>query len=195
MKYKTLDYNNAKDSYDKELSQNLSLYNAVTGTVNRDEDNARANLSIIYNSIQNGGSNLDQISPSQKALISSLEVKSGLPQGFYQFLQNKNPKADVLTTTTRDDNGVKYSDVLFRDPKTGQVYSKSYKLGSTTPAAGDKVVKFSADNKNTLVGVGLGASDITGLENDIAAVGLDKALEGSGLTPDQQDAVKLIFGQ
>ena len=158
MKYKTLDYNNAKDNYDKELSQNLAMYNTITGTVNREEDNARANLSIIYNAIQNGGANLDTISPTQKALISSLELKSGLPSGFYQFLQNKNPKADVLTTTTRDDNGTKYSDVLFRDQKTGAVYSKSYNLGPVSKTAGGDV-QLGTDLENAKKAIDNGADE------------------------------------
>ena len=195
MKYKTLDYNNAKDTYDKQLTQNLAMYNTISGQMNREEDNARANLSIIYNAIQNGGATLDSISPTQKSLISSLELKSGLPSGFYQFLQNKNPKADVLSTTTRDDNGQKYSDVLFRDPKTGAVYSKSYALGATSTKAGDQVVKFNQDQKNSLVGLGMSSGDVSVVEDALNKYGLDAVVNSGKLSKDQIDTIKLVFNQ
>jgi len=136
MKYTGLDYSNAADAYDKQFSQNISMFNAAKGiqdsqqtAADREQDNARANAQIIYNSIQTGGLKLDQIDPTQKTAITKLELQSGLPAGFYENLQSKNPKADIVTSTTRESNGSKYVDVIMRNAD-GSLSTQSMRVGS-----------------------------------------------------------------
>lgn len=140
MKYTGLDYSNAADAYDKQFSQNISMFNAAKGiqdsqqtAADREQDNARANAQIIYNSIQTGGLKLEEIDPTQKTAITKLELQSGLPAGFYENLQSKNPKADIVTSTTRETNGSKYVDVIMRNPD-GSLSTQSMRVGSVDKA-------------------------------------------------------------
>jgi hypothetical protein len=134
MKYTGQDYSNAVDAYDKQFSQNLQVMNMAKGIIDtekddaeRETDNARANLQIIYNNIPSDGIT----DATQKANISKLELQAGLPQGFYENVTNSNPKADILSTTTRESNGTKYADVIIRNDD-GSLSTKTITLGSAT---------------------------------------------------------------
>lgn len=91
---------------------------------------AKNNWQDIANEVTSGGLNYADLSPEQQQKISQLEVQAGLPLGFTSRLQNKNPKADVLSVTTRQDTtGDKYADVLTRDPSTGALKVVSQYIG------------------------------------------------------------------
>lgn len=144
IKLKGMDYDAATKSYDTQFSQNLSLFNTVKGiadtektSAERDQDNARANAQIIYNSITSGGLDLSTIGDDQKLSITKLESQAGLPIGFYQTLQNKNPKADIVTSTSRENNGAKYVDVIMRNPD-GSLSTKSMYVGKTDAPSGNQ---------------------------------------------------------
>lgn len=153
MTYAKLDYTNAVDKYDSDFSQNLQLFNTVKGIVEseksdteRMEDNARANLQIIYNNISSGGSDINAITPDEKANITKLEVQAGLPVGFYKSLQVKNPKSDILSTTTRESGGLKYADVIMKNAD-GTLSVKSISLGASKSGSGDNDLTASEDLK------------------------------------------------
>jgi len=137
MKYTGQDYTNAVDAYDKQFSQNMQVMNMVKGMVDteksdleREEDNARANLQIIYNNIPADGIT----DPATQASITKLELKSGLPVGFYENITSKNLKADILSTTTREDGTNKYADVVMRNAD-GSLTTKTVSLGKTNLSA------------------------------------------------------------
>lgn len=143
MNLKKMDYETATDAYNTAFTQNLNMFNTVKGIMDdeksdleRKEDNARANAQIIYNNITSGGLTLDSIPADQKLQISKLEMQAGLPSGFFQSLQSKNPKADIVTSTTRTSGGKKYADVIMRDAATGALVTKSILLGSTNEGSG-----------------------------------------------------------
>lgn len=136
MTYTKLDYDTAIDTYDSQFSQNLQLFNTVKGIVDsqksdkeNEEDTARANLQIIYNGLTSGAIDNTAITSDMKATITKLELQSGLPVGFYESLQNKNPKSDILSTTTRETNGTKYADVILKNAD-GSLSTKSITLGN-----------------------------------------------------------------
>jgi len=138
MKYTGTDYNNAVDAYNTQFTQNLNLMNTVKGVVDSQKsdietaaDDARANLQIIYNNISSGAVSLDSIDPVQQANITKLELQAGLPSGFYSTLISKNPKATILSTTTRESNGQKYADVIMKN-NDGSLSTKSISLGAVT---------------------------------------------------------------
>jgi hypothetical protein len=62
-------------------------------------------------------------------------MQSGLPVGFYKSLQAKNPKQDILSTTTRVSNGKKYADVISRN-SDGSLSTKSILIGGTSTGSG-----------------------------------------------------------
>ena len=136
MTFRKMDYEAAKNAYDTEFSQNITLFNTIKGVADtalteaqRDEDNARANLQIIYNSIQDGGINVDTVDAATEVKINSLELKAGLPQGFYKNLAEKKPDAKVLSTTTRTSGGSKFADVIYKNPD-GSLTTESIRIGA-----------------------------------------------------------------
>lgn len=144
MNLKKLDYTTATDQYNTAFTQNLQLFNTVKGITDeqkteaeREQDNARANAQIVYNSIQSGGLKLTDISPEQKLSITKMEMQAGLPSGFYENLQSKNPKADIVTSTSRESNGAKYVDIVMRNAD-GSLSTKSMYVGATDKTAGAK---------------------------------------------------------
>jgi len=115
------DFDNASTQYDKEFSNNLSVYNAITAKEDKAttlenvrQDNARANLQIIQNEIKTGNLDYDTLTPEKKNLIEGMEMEAGFPRGFTSFLV-KNVKGDVVSSATRtDEEGNTYFDILTR---------------------------------------------------------------------------------
>ncbi len=142
MNFKKLDYEFAKNDYDTTFNQSISLMNVAKGIKEEEKseeekktDNARANLQIMYNAVLGGGADFSSIDPEQKTLITKLEMQAGLPVGFYQTLQNKNIKGDILSTTTREAGGVKYADIITRN-QDGSMSVKSIKVGASSSGSG-----------------------------------------------------------
>jgi hypothetical protein len=131
------DYDNTVASYDKEMSNNISMYNILRG-INEEEksaeeakiDNARASAQIIYNSITSGNVDMKDLPENTKTLISKLEVQAGLPVGFYSTLKQNVGKADVVATYnwTGTDNK-EYASVITKDPDTGELKTTNMVLG------------------------------------------------------------------
>lgn len=147
MSLKKLDYQTASDDYNTAFTQNMQMYNLVKGIsddqksdAEKATDTARANLQVMYNAIQNGGLSISNLSSDQKLQIQKLEMQSGLPVGFYESFQSKNPKADIVTSTTRETNGAKYVDIITRDATTGALSTKSMYVGKvdTSSSGGSK---------------------------------------------------------
>lgn len=137
MTFRKMDYDVAKERYDSEFSQNLQLFNVIQGAAefeaseeNRAMDNARSNLQIIYNSIQDGNMDIASTDAATQVKISKLELQAGLPQGFYKNIQAEKPEAKVLSTTTRNSGGNKYADVLYQNTD-GSLTTQSVYIGST----------------------------------------------------------------
>lgn len=148
MKLEKLDYDTATDRYDKSFQQNLNMFNLVKGisdTQKTDEerkiDNARSNLQVIYNNLTAGGVDISSIDDATKMTIQKLEMQSGLPVGFYTTLKAKNPKADVLSTTTRVSGTSKYADIIMKN-EDGSLTTKSVFLGTSEKEGGaDKLTE------------------------------------------------------
>lgn len=142
MNLRKMDYDVAKDTYDTEFSNNIQLFNTIRGAVEyeaseeeRAADNARSNLQIIYNSIQDGGTDITNIDASTKSKINALEIKAGLPQNFYENLAVNQPDTKVLSTTTRTVGGVKYADVVYQHAD-GSLSAESVRIGASSSGSG-----------------------------------------------------------
>lgn len=138
MKFTGQTYDDSVQAYNDKFTQNMNMLNLAKGISDdqkSDEeamaDTARANLQIIYNNITAGGADISSLDPVTKANITKLEVQAGLPSGFYTTLVQKNPKADILSTTTRESNGTKYADVIMKNDD-GSFSTKSIVLGTST---------------------------------------------------------------
>lgn len=127
MDFTQQDYSNASDAYNKSFDQAISTINLIHGIqqdqktdAQRAQDNARANAQILYNSIREGGLDLNSLPPDTQAQLNKLEVQSGLPVGFFQSIRI-DPKANIVSTSTN--NGV--TQVLMRNPD-GSISVKNY---------------------------------------------------------------------
>ena len=137
MKYTGTDYANSVDAYNTQFTQNLNVMNAVKGMVDteksnqeREADNARANLQIIYNNLSSNGIDPNSLDAAQKANITKLELQADLPQGFYANVVNKNPKSDIVYSGPREDGNKKYADIITRDAN-GKLNTENIFLGGS----------------------------------------------------------------
>lgn len=142
MTFKKMDYDVAKDAYNTEFSQNLQLFDTIRGVYSleltekdRAQDTARANLQIIYNSIQDGEADIATLDPKLETKINKLELEAGLPQGFFKSLQSKKPDSKILSTTTRTTSGKKYADIIYQN-SDGSLSTQQVLLGSSNEGSG-----------------------------------------------------------
>jgi hypothetical protein len=143
MNFKKLDYDTAKSAYHDALTENLSIFNTVKGIMDdqktdeeRANDNARANLQIIYGNIADSGQSPASLDPAIKANIQKLEMQAGLPSGFYAKIAQTDPGGKILSTTTRSTSGAKYADIIMRNPD-GSISTKQVYLGGTDEGSAD----------------------------------------------------------
>lgn len=131
------DYDNAVQEYNTKFTQTIQSINTIKGITDdeksdeeRRQDNARANLQILANQLSSGDLQFSQLDPAQQAEINKLELQAGLPTGTIANIKDNNPKADIVSTTSRTDAaGNKYLDVVTRDNATGQLKVESQILG------------------------------------------------------------------
>lgn len=153
-----MDYSVAKDEYNREFNQTIQLFNVFKGLTefdlsveDKEKDEARANLQIMYNSIKDGGLDVETIDESTKTKLTSLELKAGLPSGFYNSIANSNPDSKVLSTTTRESGGVKYADVILQNPD-GSFSTQQIKLGSSSSGSNSDTKVTIQDARSEMAG-------------------------------------------
>lgn len=152
MKYNTIstlmdltqkDYANARESYNDLFSQTLSVMNYVSQererAFNRDmaeKDDARANLTVLLQQMQDGNISWSSMSSKAKAQVSFLEQKAGFPAGFTQSIRIQNPDSKVISTSSRTDpSGIAYADMIMQD-RNGQITVRSVRLGAVKTGGG-----------------------------------------------------------
>lgn len=129
MNLKKTDYEIAKDQYDTQFDNAMSMIN-LARNIRQDAiteeqriiDNARANLQIYVNSITSGNLNYSSLSPEQKTQLTKLELQSGLPAGFISSL-SVDPGSQILHINS--DTG----EVLLSDGNGG-FYTKKVMTGT-----------------------------------------------------------------
>lgn len=123
MKTKELDYNNAVGNYDKQMSNNISIFNAARGIdeankteLERAQDNARSNAQIVINTMTSRGLTYDQISPTEQTTLSKLGVQSGLGADFFSNVMKVSAGKEILTTITSADQTK--ATIIYKDGAT-----------------------------------------------------------------------------
>lgn len=133
-----LDYKNASEAYDSQFSQNIQMINLVQGIQSNEkaqeqktQDTARANLQIIQNNLTEGNMSYTDLTDDEKLNIRKLEIQAGLPAGFTERLKNSDPKANIISTTSRTDpSGKQYVDILTKN-EDGKLTVQSIYTGMT----------------------------------------------------------------
>ncbi len=156
MDFTQQDFANASAAYNTKFDQAIATINLVRGIQNdqktdaqRAMDNARANAQILINNIKDGGLDIRNLAPEQRAQLSKLEVQSGLPVGFFSNLR-ADPKANIISTST--ENGV--TQVLMRNPD-GSISVQKY--GTATGGSGG-----SKENQSLMVKSGIASDAASG---------------------------------
>lgn len=128
MNFMNMDYQDATKAYDDAYNRNLQVYKLVDEEVDEQKATAKANLQTFQNAILAGNLNYSSLPSSQKALITKLEVQSGLPAGFTQMLK---PNEKVIYSGTRESGGTKYVDYITQNPD-GSLSTKQIAVGSVS---------------------------------------------------------------
>lgn len=167
MNLKQMDYTVAKEEYNREFNRNTQLFSIFKGmeefdmsAEERDRAAAVSNLNIMYGAIKDGGLDVATMDAATTAKISSLELKAGLPSGFYNAVAATNPEGKVLSTTTRTAGGVKYADVILQNPD-GSFSTSSVRLGadgsgnsSSAPTDDKEIDKFRSEAGDLITKLG-----------------------------------------
>ena len=137
MEFAGLDYQDAVARYETEYNQNVQIYGMIAdakkeerSAFESDRDAARANLQIYMNAITSGNINYSGMSSDQKAMVSKLEVQSGLPVGFMSSVQ-MNPADRIMFTTTKE--GVTQVGIM---NENGQIDVQSYGTRDSSGSGG-----------------------------------------------------------
>lgn len=134
MQLTQMDYETAKDSYQTEFNNRMSVYKAVTDQFNADRAFASTQWSMMASYISKGQTTWDQMSPDQKAQVAKYEAIMGMPIGFMSKLQME-AGANIISTTQRvAQNGNTYTDIVYKDTD-GSIKSKSVYTGKTRIAS------------------------------------------------------------
>lgn len=146
MNYAGLDYQDAVTAYNNEYNKNLQIYKLVDEAMDQQTAQARANLQTFQNAIEKGNITYNQLPSATKAMITKLEVQSGLPAGFTASLRATDANGKILSTTTREVGGQKFVDVVMQMP------DGSMKVNSQAVGAVDKTAsKLTKDERMSAV--------------------------------------------
>ena len=123
MKTKEMDYDAAVASYDKEMSSNISIFNAAKNIeeeskteLEKARDNARSNAQIVLNSYSDAGITYDKLSTTEQTNLTKLGVQSGLGADFFvNALKSSAGKAILTTIVSADDTK---ATILYKDGTT-----------------------------------------------------------------------------
>jgi LysM repeat protein len=159
MKTKEMDYNAAVSTYDKEMSNNIAIFNAAKNILEEDkteeekaQDNARSNAQIALNAYTARGMTYDELSVSEQTNLTKMGVQSGLGADFFANVMKVSAGKDILTTiTSADDTKVSiiYKDGTTKTISTGLPAKKV--AGSTLTKSEIKEAEMDS-NRQTIMG-------------------------------------------
>lgn len=160
MKTKQLDYETASAAYEKQMSAATNMLEQFRGmrkdeldAKQKDADNARANLNVLYNQITEGGLDVKNLSPMEAAKFAQMELKSGYPVGTFLSLNSKYPQEELKTTKELyDANGNLYLQHVMQNRTTGEIsLVKQYVGNDASKALG--ILKQAQDLTSGQIGI------------------------------------------
>lgn len=140
MSLRQTDYQNAYQEYTTKFSQAVSMINVLEARAGREEaredrqrQNARADLQILWTAAQERGLTFDALPDTQKMLMAKLDAEAQLPVGFSQFITQNLPKNQEILSSVQSADGSSVS-LIMRD-KAGNITTQVVKTGviSKTP--------------------------------------------------------------
>lgn len=145
MQFSQQDYTNSAAYYKTEFDKAVQIYDLVSGEEEKEmeieeeaEQDAKANWTVVYNSIKDGTLDYKNLTTDQKLQIKDLETQAGLPAGFMEMVMGRDPAGKVQTVTSRtDSDGNEYYDVLKVAPDGTMTVDSIFK-GKAEISSGDK---------------------------------------------------------
>lgn len=132
MQLNNQNYTNSRESYEFEVNKALQIQTLVSNNQDKQADNARANITALYNAIKDKPAAFANPTPEQKAQWNNLEVQAGWQPGTLEAYANALPGTNILFHNT--DNGV--TSIFYEDPnhpgQVGQVKTYGTASGGTT---------------------------------------------------------------
>ncbi len=160
MNVKKMDYDAAVGDYDKEMADNISIYNAARGIleeekteIERAEDNARSNAQIVLNAYTSAGTTYDNLSDTEKTNLTKLGVQSGLGSDFFANVLKTSAGKDILTTIVSADDTK--ATIIYKDGTTKTIATglpKDEKAGDNLDT-GDEKIFYKQSMENELLKV------------------------------------------
>ena len=134
MQFTQMDYETAKDQYQTEFNNRMSVYKTLSDQFNADRAFASTQWSMMASYISKGQMTWDDMSADQKASVTKYEAQMGMPIGFMSKLQME-AGANIISSTQRvAQNGDTYIDMVYQDAN-GQTKVKSVYTGKTRIAS------------------------------------------------------------
>lgn len=149
MSAKQLDYNSAVAAYDKEMSNNISIFNAAKNIeesqkseLERAQDNARASAQIALNAYASAGLSFDDLSDTDKSTLTKLGVQSGLGSNFFTSVLTSSSGKQILTTVVSADDTK--ATIIYKDGSTKTIATglPAKKTGTTDNPTSDELKVF-----------------------------------------------------
>lgn len=116
MKFRKEDYATAMSEYETQYKNNVEIYKLLGTEEDRVRDDARANLQVIMNQIKDGASDYTSLDQSTKAMIRTLELQGGLPQGYISSIMSTKPNVKPIAIRDGvDDDGNSTVSFIYED--------------------------------------------------------------------------------
>lgn len=138
-----MDYDTAKEQYQTDFNNRLNIYSALK-TQEKDERDfqyqlnqdkikmASTNLSMYVDLISKGQLKWSNLSDTEQTAIHKMEVESGLGSGFLSTVKPPmGSEIKQIIQRTDPKTGIGYADILYIDQATGQIKTKTQKLGKS----------------------------------------------------------------
>ena len=167
MQFTEMDYETAKDQYQTEFNNKMSVYKTIADQFNSDRAFASTQWSMMASYISKGQISWGEMSPDQKAQVAKYETQMGLPIGFMSTLRME-VGADILSTTTRTDpSGNVYADIIYKNPD-GSTRVESVLTGKTRIAGSGGSSSTKVDMSGVYKQVYGGMTDQTGKDGKVS---------------------------
>lgn len=134
---RNLDFQNASNQWEKEFDRNLKLAElsraedqAEQTAEQKQLENARATVTTIYNTILNGGMDINKLSDSQKLLFRKWNFGQAIQLEWCKVCMIKTRKGDIICTgkeTLADGND--YVTIITKDKMTGELKTDKILMG------------------------------------------------------------------
>lgn len=157
MKVKEMDYTAASTHYDKEMSNNIAMFNAAKNVeeseksdIEKAQDTARSNAQISLNAITASGLSYADLTPDQQTNLTKMGVQSGLGADFFANALKVGSGKDILTTIVSSDDTK--ATMIYKDGTTKTISTglpAKPKTGTTEKATDSEIKVFYKQSMQT----------------------------------------------